>query len=225
MHQNLYMKAKTYIIFVLLSLVMGNTIAQEKSSSLSYYEQMNRAKSDLNSADDFTSYYKVGQQFQHIAEEGKSKWIPFYHAGYAYIKAALKSPVGKETLKILDTAQEMMDKTIEFGGLGNSEIICLQGYLYYAQQFRNPKNNTNIIARKAIQELDKARFIDDSNPRPYYVIGLILDQLDPRIGGNKKSACKHFKDADKKFKEFTPRSEFYPNWGAQDNTAQLLKCN
>lgn len=219
------MKAKTYILVLILSLVMGNAIAQKEGKSKSYYDQMTIALSSLNSANDYPSYFKAGQQFQIIAEEGKSKWIPFYHAGYAYIQAALALPAGKETLVLLDSAQIMMNKTIEFGGLGNSEIICLQGYLYFAQQFRKPKNNTNIIARKAIQELDRARFTDDTNPRPYYVIGLILDQLDPRIGGNKKSACKHFNDADEKFIIFTPRSEFYPNWGAQDNAAHLLKCN
>lgn len=225
MQQNLYMKSKTYIIVLILSLVIGNAIAQKKTNGLYYYEQMTKALASLNSAKDYQSYFEVAQQFQTIAEEGKSKWIPFYHAGYAYIQAALVSPASKETLILLDTAQLMLDKTIKLGGLNNSEIVCLQGYLYYAQQFKTPKNNTNIIARKAVQELDRSRFIDGANPRTYYVIGLVLKQLDQRIGGNKKSACKHFQDAEVKFKEFTPRSEFYPNWGAKDNTANLQKCN
>lgn len=219
------MKFKNYIIVLALSLVMGNAFAQKKANGPSVYTQISSALSSLKQANDYQSYFDVGNQFQKIAEEHKTKWIPFYHAGYAYIQAALESPASKETLALLDIAQLMLDKTIEYGGRGNSEIVCLQGYLYYAQQFRTPKNNTNIIARKATQELDKARFIDASNPRPNYVIGLVLDNLDPRIGGNKKSACKHFQDAEVKFKEFTQRSEFYPNWGAENNAANLQKCN
>lgn len=219
------MKTRTYLLIVIFSLMTSSTFAQSKSKTASYYEQMTNALSSLSSANDYQSYLETGKLFQNIAEEGKSKWIPYYYAGYAYIQAALDLPAAKETLILLDSAQVMVDKTIAFGGLGNSKIICLQGYLYYAQQFRKPHNNTNIIARKAIQELDRARFLEASNPRPYYVIGLILSQLDPRIGGNKKSACKHFQDADVRFKEFTPKSEYSPNWGAQDNAAQLLKCN
>ncbi|NPD46210.1 MULTISPECIES: hypothetical protein [unclassified Lentimicrobium] len=219
------MKTKTYFLVIILSLMMNSAFAQKNGQANSYYEKITEAISSLNSADDYQSYLEAGQQFQNIAEEEKSKWVPFYHAGYAYIQAALKLPAAKKTLILLDSAQRMVDKTIEFGGLGNSKIICLRGYLYYAQQFRTPNNNTNIIARKATQELDRARFLDDSNPRPYYVIGLVLDQLDPRIGGNKKSACKHFQNADERFKNFTPRSELSPNWGAQDNAAHLLKCN
>lgn len=225
MQQNLSMKVKTYIIVLALSLVIGNAFAQKEESETPIYEQISSGLSALEQANDYQSYFEVGKQFQNIAEERKNKWIPFYHAGYAYIQAALELPASKESLALLDTAQLMVDKTIEFGGLGNSEIVCLQGYLYYAQQFRTPRNNTNIIARKATQELDRARFIDASNPRPYYVIGLIFSQLDPRIGRNEKSACKHFQDAEVKFKESTARRGFYPNWGAEDNTANLQKCN
>ncbi len=202
----------------------ANSFAQNKTANAPRYQQITNALESLDNADDFESYFKVANEFQEIAEEGKTKWITFYHTTYAYISAALELPISKEALVVLDTAQKMMDKTLKFGGLGNSEIICLQGYLYYAQQFRNPKNNTNIIARKAIKELDRARFLDGSNPRPYYIIGLVLDQLDPRIGGNTKSACKHFNDAYTRFNDYKPRNEFYPNWGAQDNLTQLNNC-
>lgn len=218
------MKTHIYLIALLFTISL-NSISQNKTKSEIYYDDMTTALATLRQAEHFEQHLDAAHQFKRIAEEEKTKWIPFYHAAHAYTRSGILASNTEEAVNLIDTGQDMLDKAIEYGTYNNSEIVCLQGLVYYARQLKMPGITNNDYAIKAIKEIDKARFIDKSNPRTYYLIAVIFNQMPVELGGNKESACNHFIRAEEKFTEFTPRSEFYPIWGRFDNLRQLQKCN
>jgi hypothetical protein len=219
------MKLKIVIILFVSFIVISNGIpAQNQSGALSYYEKMKSAMKMLHNARDYDSYKSVSLQLKIIAEGEKSKWVPYYHAAYAYTISAILSKEKFDKEDLLNVAQMMMDKADSLHPY-NSEITALQGYIYQGRIGVDPPQRMKEYLPKAVKEYDKARFLDKENPRPYYLLGQILYKIPESFGGNKENACKHLLQALEKFQSFKPRSEFSPNWGNVQNEIMLKKCN
>lgn len=208
----------------MLALFGNSLFAQEKMSSEEYHKKMKSSIYTLYKASNYQTFKMVSGQLKSIAEQEQSKWIPFYHATYAYVMAAFLSEEKFDAEDLLNQAQMMIDKADEYSP-NNSEIYALQGFVYQARIGINPIDRAQEYVQKAVQKYDQARFMKPENPRPYYLIGQILYRLPEKLGGNKANACKHFLDASEKYATFKPRSEFSPDWGEDGNNIMLQKCN
>ena len=206
----------TFLIFSFSSLK-----SQEASNKPNYYEKTDDLIILLNKANSANSYYDLANSFKQLAEDEKTKWIPFYHASYAFIRAYLLD--SQSDGNSLTEAQRLLDIALKLSK-NNNELMVLQGYIYQA----HIKGKTGKAAfewgKKAVMEYDHARFINEKNPRTYFLIGDVLYHLDKGFGRNRENACNHFIQADEKFNNFVPRSSFSPNWGKDANRLMLLKC-
>jgi len=220
------MKIRLLIYSLILAFGMTNLnlSAQEKMSTEEYHAKMKSSIYTLYKAANSQTFKMVSGKIRRIAVQEESKWVPYYHATYAYVMAAFLSEEKFEAEELLNQGQLMIDKANEYSP-NNSEIIALQGFLYQARIGVNPDARAQEYAQKAVHQYDQARFINPENPRPYYLIGQILYKLPEKFGGNKPNACKHFQQASDKFETFEPRSEFSPNWGEAGNHIMLGKCN
>lgn len=217
------MKLKLFLFIVWSAFFINRMNAQENSSAMIYYNNMKAGLNSLNSAKSYQDFSRAAKQLEEIALHEDIKWIPYYHATYAYIKAAFISTDTEKITEILDKAQELLDRANKLHP-HHSEIHILQGFLYQAKIKIDPDKLTNKYLRMAVKEYDHARFLNKENPRPYYLIGQILFHLPKEFGGNKENACKHFQKAAERFKRNKPRSEFFPDWGMQTNQLMLEKC-
>lgn len=220
------MKIRTliYSLLFLLSFLSPSLFAQEKMTTEEYHAKMKSSIYTLYKASNYQTFKMVSGQMRSIAEQEQTKWVPYYHATYAYVMAAFLSEEKFDAEELLNQGQMMIDKANEFSP-NNSEIIALQGFLYQARIIVNPEDRAQKYAQKAVHNYDQARFINPENPRPYYLLGQILYRLPPKLGGNKTNACRHFQLASEKYESFKPRSEFSPNWGESGNHIMLEKCN
>jgi len=216
------LKKYTFII-LLLTIGFSGVKAQEKADGRTYYDKMKSSLYTLNNAGNFETFNMVSRQLKKIADEEKTKWIPFYHASYAYLMAAFLAKEKYTIEDLVNQAQNMLDKANKLSP-NNDEINALQGFIFQGRMINKEGKDVYKWAQKAVKEFDHARFINPNNPRPYYLLGQILYRLPPGFGGNKESACHHFIDAQKKYKSFKPKSEFSPNWGEAANTTMLHKC-
>jgi len=211
------------ITLFLVSFLCGNLLpAQDRGDAGNYYYNMKTGMDALNKAHSSQTFQMAGEDFEQIALDEKTKWIPYYHAAYCYIQAVFTTKDKTKIKELIKRAQPLIDKAKDLHP-SHSEIVTLQGLLYEAKIMIDPSKMTNKYLRKAVSEYDHARFLDKENPRPYYLLGKILYQL-PEKYGNKENACEHFQKAADRFKSFEPRSEFSPNWGEKSNQFMLEKC-
>lgn len=218
------MKVKnTFVLFIFFIIFSPGIGAQNQSGALGYYEKMKSGMENLYQAKDYESFKATSEQLKNIAEEEKTKWIPYYHAAYAYTITAILSTEKYDKDDLLNIGQKMIDQADALHPY-NSEITALQGYIYQGRIGVDPQQRMKEYLPKAVKEYDKARFLDKENPRPYYLLGQILYKIPESFGGNKENACKHLIKAQEKFQSFKPRSEFSPNWGSVQNEIMMKKC-
>lgn len=211
------------IMLLFVSIHSGDLLlAQDRGDAGSYYYNMKMGMQSLNMANSSQTFQMAAENFEQIALNEKTKWIPYYHAAYCYIQAVFLTKDKNKIKELIKRAQPLIDSAKVLHP-GHSEIVTLQGLLYEAKIMIDPSKMTNKYLRKAVTEYDHARFLDKENPRPYYLLGKILYQL-PEKYGNKENACEHFQKAADRFKKFKPRSEFSPNWGEKSNQFMLKKC-
>ena len=212
---------KKILIASLLIFAFFSLKSQEASKTPNYYEEMDRLIPLLNKANTANTYYSLANSFKSLAEDEKTKWVPFYHASYAFIRAYLLDL--QSDTNSLTEAQSLLNIAMKLSKT-NDELTLLQGYIYQA----HIKGKTGKAAfdwgKKAVMEYDHARFINEKNPRTYFLIGDVLYHLDKGFGRNRENACKHFAQAEVKFNSFVPRSSFSPNWGKDANRLMLSKC-
>ncbi|MCK5774620.1 MAG: hypothetical protein KAH25_00500 [Bacteroidales bacterium] len=212
---------KKILIASLLIFTFSLLKSQEAPKKPNYYEEMDRLIPLLDQAKSANTYYDLANSFKSLAQDEKTKWVPFYHASYAFIRAYLLDSQSDECS--LTEAQILLDIAMKLSKT-NDELTVLQGYIYQA----HIKGKTGKAAfewgKKAVMEYDHARFINDKNPRTYFLIGDVLYHLDKGFGGNRENACNHFIQAEEKFNSFVPRSSFSPNWGEEKNKNMLSKC-
>lgn len=188
-----------------------------------YLTKMETNLDALKTARNYAAYDALATRFRTIADGEKNKWIPYYHAAYAGIMAAYMTQEKFRMEDLLNQAQQCLDKALAMRP-GQSELMALQGFLYQARIRVKPEQRSKEYTQKAIKAYDMARFADDKNPRPYFLIGQFLYYLPKEWGGNKANACKHFRQAKERFQTFKPKSSFSPNWGEAANTKMLKEC-
>ncbi len=219
------MKVKNTLVLLILFMAFSKVIgAQNQSGALKYYDRMKAGIDNLRKANDYNTFKAASKQLKKIAEEEKTKWIPYYHAAYAYTITAILSKEKFDKEDLLNVAQMMIDQANTLHPY-HSEITALQGYIYQGRIGVDPQQRMKEYLPKAVKEYDKARFLDKENPRPYYLLGQILYKIPESFGGNKKNACRHLLLAQEKFQSFKPQGEFSPNWGNIQNEIMLKKCN
>ncbi len=216
-------KQKAISILILIMSLSIMAIGQEEKEVSKYYQKMKTYTYTLYKAGNYETFNMIANHLQKLADEEDTKWIPYYHASYAYIMAAFISKEKFTAEEKLNIAQNSIDKANKLSP-NNDEIVALQGFLYQARVGINPGSRASEYIKKAVKEYDHARFMNPKNPRPYYLIGQILYRIPEEYGGNKKNACKHFHDAAQRFKDFKPRSELSPNWGEKGNTKMINNC-
>ncbi len=195
----------------------------KKAQVLALHDKMKSNLYTLYNASNLITFKIMAKQLRETAEAEKTKWLPYYHSAYGYIWSGFLSEDKKEMDSLLNQGQQMIDSANKYSPY-NSEIFALQGLLYQARVNVDPAANSQKFAQLAVQNYDRARFMNPENPRPYYLIGQVLWRLPEKLGGNKTNACKHFEMAKEKFETFKPKSEFSPNWGKDANLKLMEEC-
>lgn len=237
--QTIYMKQFLLIFAVLIAMIAQAQLPDRpfardskghfdfknwKYDKADYLKNMTHYVAQIKKAKYFQDYNILAHRFATMAAAEQSKWIPYYHAAYCAIMAALYS---KEKFKIedmLNQAQQALDNAFALRP-NHSELLALQGFLYQGRIRVNPEKRSKEYTKKAIQAYDQARFADPKNPRASFLTGYFLYYMPKAWGGGKTpNTLKHFEEAAVKFEAYKPKSEFSPNWGQAVNSKLLKKC-
>lgn len=178
-------------------------------------EMMKNAKT----SEDFTANANF---FERVATTEKTQWLPFYYAAYnQLISGALEKDNSKKDA-IYSKALDFVTQAAALKA-NDSEIETLTGYIKLMTVYVDPMNRYTQIG-PAMTYLEKAKQLDNGNPRPLFIIAQNSFYTPEAFGGGKKVALPQLKVAMDKYNAFKPAYAFAPSWGSEHCQALLTEA-
>ena len=106
-------------------------------------------------------------------------------------------------------------KTASLDSIAMSEIYTLRAMIYVGKIFINPMINGMKYGPLSEQNIEKAKKLNVTNPRPYYLSGQSKFYTPSAFGGGVDKALPILKDALDYYDNFKPK-KYWPNWGYDD---------
>jgi tetratricopeptide (TPR) repeat protein len=190
-----------------------------------YTQGMTKAIAMIDTASAVTTFQQAANILERIAAAEKDEWLPNYYQAYCQVRMALPY-MGQDQEKMIahiEKAQVALDAAMA-STTENSELLSLQGYIYHLHVWSNPQVNGPKYVPQANEVLQKAISLDDSNPRPYHLLGQNLFFTPEFWGGGAEAALPFLQEADERYASFKPASSISPNWGKDWNTDLLSRA-
>jgi hypothetical protein len=208
-------------LFFLTTLVAAclSTTAQNKR----YINAMEQNIAALDTTRDAAKLQNLANNFERIAGAEKGEWLPNYYTAYCYVNMTY-SVKGDQIDTYCDKAEWFLNKADSVMP-NNSEIYTLKSQIASARISVNPMSRGQKYGTLSGELRDKAKELDKTNPRPYYLEGTAYFYTPPMFGGGKDKAKPSFEKALKLYETFTPASTIAPNWGKKSTEYFLKKCD
>lgn len=209
---------KLVSILALLSVTLFSAAQNKK-----YIAAMEKNVAALDTTRDAVQLQGLANNFERIASAEKAEWLPNYYAAYCYVNMTY-SVKGDE----IDTYCDKADKSIHLADSvnpNNSEIYTLKAQIASARISVNPMSRGQKYGTISGELSEKAKELDKTNPRPYYLQGTSYFYTPPMFGGGKDKAKVSFQKALDMFETFKPESTIAPHWGKNSTLYFLKKCD
>lgn len=209
---------------IIFSCLLLTTTFIASAQSEKYLKAMQTNVSAIDSAfSNPSNLLSLSNSFERIALAEKNQWLPYYYAAflqvnYGFTKGDLTNadPIADKAEMLINTADSLMPK--------NSEISCIKAMIATLKMLVDPMNRYMSYGLDIQNNLEKAKTLDPSNPRPYYLEGQNLKNTPPQFGGGCDAAKPKFEIAKQKFLTFKPQSNIDPNWGSIIIDQLLSEC-
>lgn len=155
----------------------------------------------------------LANNFLRIAEAEKTKWLPYYYAAYCNVVAALTEKDNSKKDALADKANELISKAEEILGKQNSEIDVIKSMIATAHMTVDPQNRYMTYASEISGNIEKAKSLDPTNPRPYLLEAQNKFFTPEQYGGGKEVAKTLFDKANELYSTFKPETDLSPTWG------------
>jgi hypothetical protein len=212
---------KTTKLFMLLLILVSGTIANAQTEK--YAAAMQKGLTSLDSSKNSEDFQATANLFERISQVEKTQWLPVYYAAYANLIAGIL--VKENSMKDL-----LFDKSLEQIGKAdsiskdNSEIFTVMGYAQFMKMSVDPQARAMEMIGMANGYLDKAKALDPSNPRPYFVSGQNTFYTPEAFGGGKQNAKPMLQKAADSYEKFSVSNALAPSWGKERCSMLLKMC-
>jgi hypothetical protein len=188
---------------------------------------MKAAVAQLGQAKRVQDYQTLSNDFSRIAQGYQNQWLPYYYAAYCNAKIGWLSQDNPERIEAFaNQADEQIKKALSLVNSVNtedvSEIYCVLSMINQARVFINPQTHGSKYGPIAFQYTQRARTLDDDNPRALYLKAWEKYYAPVAFGGDKKIAKQLLEKAMAEL-EKEPSSSLEPHWGKADCEAIIKK--
>lgn len=204
-------------LLLLLAAVIGTaSFAQSEK----YMKAMEPKVAMLDSNNTVDTWKDLANSFERIGEAEKTQWMPYYYAAFATVMAGnLSLPMDGSfgdnsaiTDPLSDKAEQLINKAAELAG-ENSEIYCVKKMISSFRMMGNVMARYTTDGTKAAEALEKAKSLNENNPRVYILQGQDKFYTPEQFGGSKEEAKKLFEKANEIFSSTKPANSIEPQWG------------
>lgn len=159
-----------------------------------------------------------------ITKKWSDEWVTHYYN--AYCKAQLshieKDPVKRDAY--VDEAEAELEEAISLLGKEDDEIYVMKAMLAQARLSVDGRSRWKKYGKIFEDNLQKAKEVNEENPRIYYLKGTSVFFTPKMFGGGAKNAQEYFERADKLFEQEDDSDMKEPFWGKHANKYFIAQC-
>lgn len=213
-HSKFINMKKVIFLFVLFVSFHFSGIAQSDK----YIKAMEEKVAQVEQARTVEKWQELANAFERIGEAEKEQWLPFYYAALSRVMMGNMMASGQQggfadkTDPEADKAEQLLAKATSLT-TENSEIWCIKKMIATLRMMADPMTRFQTYGMAASEALQKARQLDQQNPRTYLLEGQDKFYTPEQFGGSKTEAKTLFEESIKKQESFKPLSSIHPNWG------------
>ncbi len=204
-----------------LALVSTLLVIMAGAQSEKYIRAMEPRVAQVDSNNNADSWKELANAFERIGEAEKTIWLPYYYAAFAQVMAGYSSMPMDGSMgdnsgisdPFADKAEQLIDKAAAALKEENSEIWCVKKMIYSLRMMGNPMSRYMTEGARATEALEKAKTLNENNPRVYILEGQDKYYTPEQYGGSKEEAKKLFEKANELFMTIRPASSIDPQWG------------
>ena len=166
----------------------------------------------FDAAEEIKEYYDVLNSFERIILQGDCGWIPYYYSSLCLINIARQSDLDKVD-GFCDKADTYLEEANRLEP-DNAEIYCLKALSASTRISVNFEERGFRYVTLSNSLLEKAKSLNDSTPRYFYLKGMNTINLPTMMGGGPEAALPLFEKALTLFNEQLELDEtVFPHWG------------
>lgn len=207
---------------VLIALITA-TAVQVNAQNKKYISTMEKNIAALDTTRDGPGLQNLANNFERVAGVEKAEWLPSYYTAYCYVNMTYTTK-GDMIDTYCDKAESFIKKADSISP-NNSEVYTLKAQIASARISVNPMARGQKYGTESAELRDKAKELDKTNPRPYYLEGTGYFYTPPMFGGGKDKAKPVFEKALGMFETFKPASTIHPNWGKRACQYYIGECD
>jgi tetratricopeptide (TPR) repeat protein len=211
----------TYIFLFFLFLLLQNTIAQNKDP----YEIIRTGKSILDIAIDkydTSLFLKAHSVFEQALQSGQAESLSTYYkcyTEYCLLTYELNNPKSNYFSRFYDSSVSRVKQNLDSHGL-ESEMRTLLAAIYMMEMAKYPAE-APLLFMKINGLLGESKALNPSNPRTFYISGIMKAKTPGMFGGSTQEAIKILKTAASLFENSDDTNKLKPDWGYPETLAWL----
>ena len=195
------------------------------SQSDKYKAAMQKNISQLDSAIARNGLTELANNFERIGDVEKTQWLPYYYAAYCTVMNAYTQQDKSKQDPLADKADVLLTKASGLYGKESSEIYVIRSMIASAHMMVDPQSRWQQYGQASTENINKAKALDPTNPRPVYLEGQTKFYTPESFGGGKAPAKELFTKAMQMFDTFKPQTALDPAWGKGSTQYFLSQCN
>ncbi len=155
----------------------------------------------------------IANNFTRIGDAEKTQWLPYYYAAFCTVSSAFLEKDNTKKDALADKSNDLITKAATILGKDNSEIDVIKSMIATAHMTVDPQTRYMTYGPEISENIEKAKSLDSTNPRPYLLEAQNKFYTPEAYGGGKDPAKPLFDKAKELFDSFKPESDISPNWG------------
>lgn len=209
---------KNTVLIICISLFAISVSGQEDK----YISTMKSTVHQMDQASTSEQYLDCAMTFERIAAAENSLWLPYYYAAHCMTLMSFQVTDGEEKDKVLDKAQEMIDRAMELEPK-ESELHVLQAFIYPSRIMVDPMGRGGLYFEKMFASLETAKSLNPANPRTYFLEGTFKLNIPESMGGGPEKAKPILEEAIARYGAFSSPDPLWPQWGEKATRDELAK--
>ena len=208
--QSLKLKTMKKLLIISLIFAFSTTLYAQ---SAKYSEAMKRNIAMMDDAIMKKNTADLANNFERIGEAEKTQWLPYYYASFLTVMTGMMETDKSKTDAIADKAEQLINKAETILGKENSETDVIKSMIASAHMMVDPQSRYMQYGPASSGNIEKAKQLDPTNPRPVYLEAQAKFYTPPAFGGGKDQAKVLFEKAISMYDTFKPENELSPTWG------------
>jgi hypothetical protein len=192
--------------------VLAFTGLQLNAQKEEFTAAMQEITDSLHQAKFGTDWQPYANQLERIAEAEPKEWLPRYWAAFCYLNLTYTEPNADKRDLILNKAERFL-LAADSLSTNNDELEVMRANIASARIGVDPMNRWQKYGALATAAIEKAKKLNDKNPRIYLHEAQGVFFTPEAYGGGKQKALPLIKIAIQHFDAFKPTSGIMPNWG------------